>query len=281
MGESRGGRSTPLPTYARLLVGAGFASALMIVLWFRQRATRNAGIVDVGWAGAIGLLGVVFAALGDGYGPRRLIVGAMVAVWSLRLTTYLHRRVHGEPEDGRYAKLRADWGESFERRILGFYQMQAAAVLLFAAPVLVASNNPAPGLRALDALGVALWVVGIAGLSIADAQLARFRRRPESRGKTCREGLWGLSRHPNYFFEWVLWWSYAPLAFGAPGWWVAALVPLILLYFLLSVTGIPVTEANALQSRGDDYREYQRTVSAFVPWFPKRASAGASHAAPH
>jgi len=33
------------------------------------------------------------------------------------------------------------------------------------------------------------------------------------------------------------------------------------------VTGIPATEAQALKSRGQEYREYQRTTSAFVPWF--------------
>ena len=38
-----------------------------------------------------------------------------------------------------------------------------------------------------------------------------------------------------------------------------------MLFFLLRVTGIPATEAQALKSRGDDYREYQRTTSAFVP----------------
>jgi steroid 5-alpha reductase family enzyme len=47
-----------------------------------------------------------------------------------------------------------------------------------------------------------------------------------------------------------------------------------MLFFLFRVTGIPATEAQALRSRGDEYREYQQTTSAFVPWFPKRPRAG-------
>jgi steroid 5-alpha reductase family enzyme len=43
-----------------------------------------------------------------------------------------------------------------------------------------------------------------------------------------------------------------------------------MLYTLLKVTGIPYTEQQALASRGEDYRAYQRTTSAFIPWFPKQ-----------
>lgn len=266
-----------VPMIARLTVAVVFAATLMVVLWFRQRSTRNAGIVDVGWAGGIGLLGIFFAAVGGGHGPRRVLLGALIGAWSLRLTLYLYRRVTGESEDGRYAMLRRDWGQSFQTRIFGFYQLQAAAVVLFAAPILVGAENAAAPLGWLDGLGVLLWVAGMFGVAIADAQLARFRANPSNRGKTCREGLWSVSRHPNYFFECVLWCAYAPIAYGAPAWWVAALVPVLLLYFVTRVTGIPITEANAVASRGDDYRGYQRTVSAFIPWFPKKVAATAQH----
>ena len=105
---------------------------------------------------------------------------------------------------------------------------------------------------------------------LADRQLVRFKRRPESRGKTCREGWWRYSRHPNYFFEWLHWWSYVALAAGSSYWWVTLLAPAAMLHFLLNVTGIPPTEAQALASRGEDYRQYQRTTSVFIPWFPKK-----------
>src|SRR5262249_38496991 len=89
-------------------------------------------------------------------------------------------------------------------------------------------------------------------------------------GRTCRAGLWRYSRHPNYFFEWTHWFAYPLLAVGAGGvFWLSAIGPVIMLLMLYRVSGIPFTEAQALRSRGDDYRDYQRTTSAFVPWFPK------------
>jgi steroid 5-alpha reductase family enzyme len=245
-----------------------FCVVLMTVMWLIQRQTRNAGIVDIAWSAAIGLQGLFYALTGAGDAGRRILAGTLIGLWSLRLTVYLARRVLGHPEEGRYATLRANWGAAADRRLFGFYQMQAAAAFGFAVPVFLIARNPTQVPTALDVVGVAIWLIGMAGLAIADRQLARFRSRPENRGKTCRDGLWRYSRHPNYFFEWLHWWAYVPLAIGAPYGWVVVVVPLALLYFILFVTGIPPTEAQAIASRGDDYRRYQRETSAFVPWFP-------------
>jgi steroid 5-alpha reductase family enzyme len=112
-------------------------------------------------------------------------------------------------------------------------------------------------------------ILSIVGESIADAQLAKWRKNPANKGRTCRAGLWNYSRHPNYFFEWLHWWFYVPLTITLPFGWLSLALPALMLYFLLRVTGIPYTEMQAIKSRGDDYREYQRTTSAFIPWFPK------------
>ena len=121
-----------------------------------------------------------------------------------------------------------------------------------------------------DAVGLLIWTISVLGESIADAQLARFRSNPANRGKTCRIGLWNYSRHPNYFFEWLHWWSYVAIAWSAPYGWTTLLAPALMWFFLFKVTGIPATEAQAVISRGDDYKLYQQTTSVFVPWFPKR-----------
>jgi steroid 5-alpha reductase family enzyme len=124
----------------------------------------------------------------------------------------------------------------------------------------------------MDAAALFIGALAVVGESIADGQLARFRADPANRGRTCREGLWRYSRHPNYFFEWIHWWAYVPLA-ASSAWWPATLAgPALMLFFILYVTGIPPTEERALLSRGDDYREYQRTTSAFFPWFPRRST---------
>ena len=123
---------------------------------------------------------------------------------------------------------------------------------------------------------MALWFVAVAGEALADAQLAAFKRNPANRGGVCAVGLWRYSRHPNYFFECLIWVSYALFAFGSPGGWLALIGPAAILYLLLRVTGIPLTEEQSLRSRGEAYRRYQETTSAFLPWFPKKPRAAGS-----
>ena len=107
------------------------------------------------------------------------------------------------------------------------------------------------------------------GETIADRQLVTFKKDPGSRGKTCRAGLWHYSRHPNYFFEWILWCGFGVLGLAGPWGWAGLAAPALMLYTIVFVTGIPPTEAQALVSRGEDYRAYQRTTSPFVPWPPR------------
>jgi steroid 5-alpha reductase family enzyme len=165
--------------------------------------------------------------------------------------------------------MREERGEGFPRFLLFFYLMQAAWAVLFALPMLLAARNPEPfGLA--DRLAIAIWMLSVAGEAVADRQLAAFRRDPANRGQVCRAGLWAWSRHPNYFFEWIHWWSYVLLGFGGPAGALTLLGPLVMLAFLTRVTGIPPTEARLLESRGEAYREYQRTVNAFFPGPPRR-----------
>jgi steroid 5-alpha reductase family enzyme len=194
----------------------------------------------------------------------------MIGLWSARLAGHILLRVLFEPEDGRYRRLRADWGERFEGRLLAFFQVQAALAVLFALPVLVVASDPRPLEPVRTVLAGLLWLLAVAGETVADRQLARFRADPANRGRTCRVGLWRLSRHPNYFFEWLGWWPWVVLGLDAPWGGVTLLGPVLMLLFLLFVTGVPATEARAAASR-PDYADYRRSTSAFVPWFPRRA----------
>ena len=244
----------------------------MAALWAWHLHLRNAGIVDGGWAGLVGALAVFYAlCAADGTIVRRTAIALMTGIWSVRLATMLLTdRVFGRPEDGRYADLRRRKGAAASRWFFWFFQMQAAAAILFSVPALLAVKNTAQEVSPVEYAGIAAWAVGFCGAWIADSQLQRFKRSPASRGRTCRVGLWRYSRHPNYFFEWITWIGYALFASAAPLGWIAFVCPLILLVLLFKVTGIPATEAQAIRTRGDDYRRYQQTTSAFVPWFPKR-----------
>lgn len=261
---------------AWLLLALGWLimAVIMAVLWFYQKRTRNAGFVDVCWAVGTGLLAILFALLADGDGTRRMIIATCAGAWGLRLGGYLFRRVRSEAEDGRYRALREQWGDRTQVLMFGFFQVQAFWAVLFATPMLIAAANPAsPGW--LDILGIAIWAVAFGGEALADRQLARFRARPDSRGRVCQQGLWRYSRHPNYFFEWIHWWAYVAFALTGPWGWLTLAWPLLMLWFLLKITGVPPTEANAVASRGDAYRAYQRTTNTFFPG-PRRPDPEAS-----
>lgn len=242
----------------------------MVVLWFVQRRTRNAGIVDAGWALGVGACALLAAVTLDGWVGRRIAIAGVMTIWSARLGLYLLRdRVIGREEDGRYAELRRTWGTGADARFFWFFQLQALAMLLFALPALLASANPRPALAPLELAALAVWLVAFAGELTADRQLEQFKADRSNRGRTCRTGLWRYSRHPNYFFEWVMWVAYALFALASPWGWVAIACPATMVYLLFRVTGIPATEAQALRSRGEDYRQYQQTTSAFFPWKPQ------------
>jgi steroid 5-alpha reductase family enzyme len=201
---------------------------------------------------------------------RALLIAAMAALWGLRLAIFLLlTRVIGHPEEGRYVQLRREWGGNLPLKFLLFFQFQALLAVLLSTPFLLAALNPRPRLSALECAGAALWLIAWTAEFLADSQLQSFKSNPANRGVTCRVGLWRYSRHPNYFFEWLIWVAFAVFAMGSPYGYLAVFAPLLMLFFLFRVTGIPATEAQALRSKGDDYRRYQQTTSAFVLWFPR------------
>lgn len=255
-----------------ILIAWSVMAVVMALLWLRQRSTHNAGIVDIAWSFGAGLCAIWFAYLADGDDVRRIIIAAMAGIWGLRLGLHLARRVLSESEDGRYEQLRTKWGDRTQRNLFIFFQVQAFWAVLFALPMLVAARNDAPAWQWSDVAAIAVWLIALGGEAVADAQLAAFRKDPSTKGQVCRRGLWKYSRHPNYFFEWVHWWAYVLLGFAGPMGYLTLAGPALMLFFLLKVTGIPPTEQRALASRGEAYRDYQRTTSAFFPWPPKRSA---------
>lgn len=253
------------------IIGTCVICTFMGLLWLYQVKHKDAGIVDVGWTLSLGILSTLYITFGEGDLYRRLLLGGLVIIWSIRLGAYLLvNRIIGKEEDGRYKALRAHWGDKANLNFFIFFQAQAALAVALSLPMILIANDPTPLFSSADLISCALMAVSILGESIADAQLAKWRKNPLNKGKTCRAGLWKYSRHPNYFFEWLHWWFYVPATLHLSLGWMSLALPALMLYFLLRVTGIPYTEMQAIKSRGADYREYQRTTSAFFPWFPKQ-----------
>jgi steroid 5-alpha reductase family enzyme len=256
------------------LAGLGIVAAMMFVLWLVHLLIRNAAIVDVGWAAGLATLAIFYGIEGPGYPARKWAIATMAGFWGLRLAVYLlFSRVLGKPEEGRYIQLRREWKTNLPLRFLFFFEFQALLTVVLSLPFLLSSLNTIAPLGRLEKIGAAIWLVSICGEAVADFQLNRFRKDPANKGKTCRRGLWGYSRHPNYFFEWMIWVGYAIFALGSPWGWLGLISPAMMLYFLLGTTGIAATEAQALRTRGTEYRAYQRTTSTFIPWFRKKKPA--------
>ena len=253
-----------------------FAAVEMTLTWGVARRLRNYSIVDAVWSLGFAPIAVMYL-IGRKYQPEQgILFVLMVAFWSLRLGVHLARRIasHHPHEDVRYAKLRTDWGSNADRKMFWFFQLQGALQVVLSLPFLFACSRSTDSKIPLESDwfaigGCALWLTGLLGESLADRQLARFRADPANKGKVCQTGLWNYSRHPNYFFEWLVWVGYAVFALGSPWGWLGLIAPALMLHFLLNVTGIPMTEELSLKSKGDAYRAYQSTTSAFVPWFKK------------
>ncbi len=255
-----------------VLIALPVLGGTFMLLFMLAKRINNYGIVDIAWAWAFGFLAIFYAGFGPGWAGRRMAIAAMAVGWSARLGLHLYCRVMGQHpvEDGRYRQLRSDWREHFTLKMFFFFQLQAISVLLLAGPFLLACLNPRPGFRSWEIVGAILWLLAIGGESLADFQLAAFKRQSPATGRVCKVGLWRYSRHPNYFFEWLVWVAYLVFALASPHGWLAVISPVSILWLLLRVTGIPLTEEQALRTKGEAYRQYQLSTSAFFPWFPRQ-----------
>jgi steroid 5-alpha reductase family enzyme len=242
----------------------------MLILWWIAVKTKNAGWVDVGWALGLAVCAWFYAFSTDGSAFRHWFLALAVSFWALRLINHLLLRFIAEGhEDKRYQKIRADWKTNQDLKFFFFFQFQAFLAVILSTCWLPSMLNAAPVLGFWEIAGIVIWGIGFLGESIADHQLKSFKSDPGNRGKTCQQGLWYYSRHPNYFFEWLIWMAYAVFALASSGGWIALIAAALMYYFLMNVSGVPLAEAQSLQSRGDEYRRYQETTSIFVPW-PKR-----------
>ena len=190
----------------------------------------------------------------------------MVIIAGGRLGTHLAVRVlkHLHEEEPRYAQIRKDWEPNAEKKLFFFFQFQAISNVLLAVPFFIITLNTNTELSPIEYGGFALWLISVIGEAVADAQLAAFKKNPDNKGKICDTGLWGYSRHPNYFFEWLMWMSYFVFALASPWGIIAIISPAIILYLLLKVTGIPTTEQQSLRSKGRGYLKSTRRRRAFL-----------------
>jgi steroid 5-alpha reductase family enzyme len=234
---------------------------------------RNFSPVDAFWAICIGLTSVFFL-LAENPNPKQIAAAILIGAWSARLGYHLAKRIskHHPAEDSRYIKLREVWEGRVNPSFFWFFQGQALSVFLLALPFYLIAADPDPSWSPLHIIGAIVTATGLIGESLADRQMSAFKATDPDPKSVCKKGLWKYSRHPNYFFESVIWTGFFLFAAGSPWGWTTIYAPAIITFLLLKVTGIPPTEASAVKRKGDAYREYQRTTSPFIPLPPKSST---------
>lgn len=241
---------------------------VFVLVWWIGARISNYSFVDATWALSLLIPVSLSSIFLEGDLLRKILLLAMASLWSLRLGIYLLLRIlkHHPSEDPRYKKLRQIWLEKSHSRFLSLHLLNAILILLMSLPFALSMQNKG-SIHWLEILGLSIFVIGFVGEMVADWQIAHFKKH--SSEKICNKGLWKYSRHPNYFFEFVIWlgiWIFS----CASNYPIATIhAPLILLYLLIRVTGIPPNEKAQLKSKGTAYKHYQQTTSSFIPWFKR------------
>jgi steroid 5-alpha reductase family enzyme len=247
-----------------VILGIGVAS------WLLSVVKKDVSFVDSLWSLFFLVAAGVFAVGVESLSLRGVLVLTLVALWSLRLSIYITARNWGEPEDYRYQTIRANNEPGFAFKSLYIvFGLQGVLAWLVALPLLPAITS-AGALGPLDIAAAVLWLIGFVFEAGGDYQLARFKARADSKGRVLNTGLWRYTRHPNYFGDFCIWWSFYLFAVASGGWWSIA-SPLLMSILLLRVSGVAMLE-NTITERRPEYADYIRNTNAFFPG-PSRAGS--------
>jgi steroid 5-alpha reductase family enzyme len=247
-----------------LILAVGFAA------WLVSLVRKDVSTVDSLWSLFFLLAGVVFAVTSLPLTPRGELVLVLLAAWSLRLSIFITARNWGEPEDYRYQAIRANNEPGFAVKSLYIvFGLQGLLAWVIALPLLPAITSEA-ALGPLDFAAAGLWLLGFIFEAGGDYQLSRFKRDPANKGRVLGSGLWRYTRHPNYFGDFCIWWSFYLFALSAGGWWSIA-SPLLMTFLLLKVSGVAMLEST-ISNRRPEYADYIRRTNAFFPGFPRSHS---------
>ncbi len=254
---------------------AALTLAAATLMWAVSLVRRDASVVDPFWGPGFVLIACAAFALGSGFGPRRVMITLMTAAWGLRLGVYLLvRNVREQEEDRRYRAMREYWGDSFWWvSLVTVFLLQAVLMWIISLPIQVVSTATEPTrLGMFDALGVAVWAIGMFFEAVGDRQLRAFKADASNRGKVLDTGLWAYTRHPNYFGNAMIWWGIFLVALGVPGGATTIFSPLLMTFFLVKVSGVAMLERDIAERR-PEYRDYIERTSAFLPLPPKTRPA--------
>jgi len=244
---------------------------LVTLLWGWSVLLKNVSIVDLFWGIGFILVNAIYAfKSGDMY-TRKILLLAFVTLWGLRLFVYLASRNIGKGEDFRYQEFRKKYGAERYWKIsyVQTFLLQGALILFVSLPLLGTNvETHSNALNLLDYLGILVFIVGFTFEAGGDFQLAQFKKDPKNKGQVLNTGFWKYTRHPNYFGDAAVWWSFAIFSISAGNYWTfIGSIGMTLL--IIKVSGVALLE-KSLNENKPKYREYIQKTSSFFPWFPKK-----------
>jgi steroid 5-alpha reductase family enzyme len=222
------------------------------------------------WGPGLAAIALSGAVVGRGDPWRRWALAAATVAWATRLERQMIARLRrSDDEDSRYTEFLD--GDSTPVVVAKVFLTQGLSQLVVSAPLQLAaaSSLPRSNRRWLFPVGIGLMAAGAVVEATADAQKSRYQAQGEDKPDVLDTGLWGWSRHPNYFGDSVVWdGAWLAAAASAPAGWTLP-APALMSYLLVFATGAKRTEAHMQERPG--YRGYQKRVPLFFP-LPQRRS---------
>lgn len=222
--------------------------------------------------GSITYLTVVVVALllSPAIDTRSLLLAGIIAVWAVRLGSFLFMRIRAAGEDRRFREIKKSFA-----RFLMTWTLQGLWVAFSLSSALAAiTSTVRKELDAFAVIGFLVWLFGFGIEVIADKQKSDFNAAPGNKDKFIRSGLWSWSRHPNYFGEIVLWIGVMIIAMPIlQGWqWATLISPIFIIILLTRISGVPMLEKRADEKWGGqpEYEAYKAGTSVLVPMPPKK-----------
>jgi steroid 5-alpha reductase family enzyme len=231
-------------------------------LWAISVPLGDASIIDMFWGPLFVAIAWVLLPAAGVLAVKPYLITLLVTLWGLRLGFHLINRNLGQGEDRRYRLWRERGGDNWW--LSTYYRvflLQGGIALVVATPLIAAFHRPFD-LNFLNFLGVLVWAVGFVYELLADVQLNQFKANPANRGKVLKDGLWGRSRHPNYFGDALQWWGLGLVAVTGDTWW-ALLGPLAMTAVFLGLSN-DVLE-RGMKKRHPEYENYVANTPKFLP----------------
>lgn len=253
-----------------------FKAAVVILicitlLWILSVYLKNVSIVDIFWGSGFVIVNGVYFLSQEVIYTRHIIMLGLVTLWGLRLSIYLAYRNIGKAEDFRYQEFRRRYGP--ERYWwFSFFQvflLQGALILVVSLPLLGTNfSTKTNTITWIDYVAIIAWIIGFLFETVGDIQLTRFKSNASNKGNVLNTGLWKYTRHPNYFGDALVWWSYAIFCISSGIYW-PILGSVVMTFLIINVSGVSLLE-ESLKDKKPAYQKYIKQTSSFFPWFPKK-----------